>query len=173
MIHPRIAAIAILGISLASASCGGRSEGYYPVRGQVLYKGEPAAGAIVYFHPDKVAEPSAEVIASGVADSDGRFWLESGAKGDGALPGKYQVAVEWPEARESPAPADGAVTAEPARGKKRLNPAALKAANLKRRKLDRAPSDRLKGRYADKGKLLLSAEVKPLSNQLPPFELKD
>jgi hypothetical protein len=33
--------------------------------------------------------------------------------------------------------------------------------------------DRLKGRYADLSKPLLTAEVKPETNNLPPFELTD
>jgi hypothetical protein len=66
----------------------------YPVRGKVLYRGEPAVGAAVYFHRKDVADPLQEQILQGIVEQDGTFEL-AGANGKGALPGEYSVLIEW------------------------------------------------------------------------------
>jgi hypothetical protein len=127
--------------ALAAASCG-NAGGLYPVRGKVLYKGEPAAGATVSFvrkGGDRLHDPTPQ----GVVGEDGTFTL-AGPSGEGAAPGEYVVLVEWK---------DGA-------GRGRGRAPALTA------------PDRLKGRYLDANKPLLSAEVKPAANDLPSFELQ-
>jgi hypothetical protein len=124
------------------ASCG-RSNGLYPVRGRVLYEGQPAVGATVTFLRKGVADPLKESPPQGVVGEDGTFTL-TGPAGEGALPGEYVVLLEWKE---------GA-------GKRRGRAPALNA------------PDRLKKRYLDPNKPRLTATVEAKSNQLPPFDVK-
>ena len=49
MIKQCLAALAAVSVSFASSGCG-NPAGLFPVSGKVLYKGEPASGAVVYFH---------------------------------------------------------------------------------------------------------------------------
>src|SRR5262245_14836726 len=127
--------------ALAGAGCGD-AGGLYPVHGKVLFKGEPAVGATVYFVRKGAADPTREQTLQGVVAEDGSFTLASPA-GTGALPGAYVVLVEWKE---------GA-------GKKKGRSPALNA------------PDRLRHRYLNPNRPLLQTEVKPTANNLPPLEL--
>jgi hypothetical protein len=129
-------------LSLCCASCG-NSAGLYPVSGKVLSKGEPASGAMVTFVRKGVADPLSEPTPQGVVQEDGTFTL-AGPTGVGALPGEYIVLVEWKE---------GA-------GKGRGRAPALNAL------------DRLKQRYLDPNKPLLTATVEAKLNNLPTFEVE-
>src|SRR5262245_1382391 len=81
-------------VVLAGSGCGNR-VGLSPVTGKVLYKGEPAAGAVVYFHrhaePGTVSGPT----PYGTVEDDGSFSLATEGLGHGARPGMYSVLVEW------------------------------------------------------------------------------
>ena len=55
-----------------------------PVSGTVLYKGKPAAGVTVKFHP-KFDMGSVKFTPYGVTNKDGRFALNTAAPNDGAL----------------------------------------------------------------------------------------
>jgi hypothetical protein len=124
-------------------SCGG---GLNPVRGKVLFQGEPARGAVVVFHP-KNEDSLTTLRPSGVVDGDGNFTLSTTKPADGAAAGEYLVTITWPE--EAP-PAKPVMGTEP----------------------PPEPADRLKGRYADRTRSGLTAQVKSGANQLPPFEIK-
>jgi hypothetical protein len=113
------------------------------VSGKVLHNGEPAVGATVTFVRKGAADPLKEQTLQGTVGDDGTFTL-SGPAGDGAPAGEYVVLVEWKE---------GA-------GAKRGRAPALSA------------PDRLKKKYLDPNKPLLTATVESKSNTLPPFELK-
>jgi hypothetical protein len=126
---------------LAGAGCGD-SSGLYPVTGRVLSHGEPARGAVVYFHRKGVTDPLQEQVPQGVVGEDGTFALASPA-GAGALPGEYAVLIEWKE---------GAGQA-PGRGPRLTAP------------------DRFGGRYLDPNSTPFQAEVKAEKNNLPPFEI--
>jgi hypothetical protein len=142
--------------ALALAGCG-NSAGLVPVSGKVLYKGEAAKGAVVYFHRQGEPGTQRELVPFGVVQDDGRFSLFSDSLGSGALPGSYNVLVEWRDEKAS-----GIVPVK-AKGQTNL---------VKRTRIHAGP-DRLKGRYFDASKPLLQVEVKPRTNQLEPFELKD
>jgi hypothetical protein len=116
--------------------------GLYPVKGKVLYKGQPAVGAEVYFHRRDVGDRFQEQTPQGIVQEDGTFEL-TGPVGKGAMPGNYVVLVEWKEGS----------------GKVRGRSPGITA------------PDRLKGRYFNPNKPLLQTEVKSTTNDLPAFEL--
>jgi hypothetical protein len=135
----------VVGLGVVSTlviGCG-NSAGLYPVSGKVTYQGEPAVGATVMFVRKGAADPLKEVTPQGVVGEDGMFTL-SGPRGNGAVPGEYAVLIEWKE---------GA-------GKTKGRAPALNA------------PDRLKKKYLDPQKPLLTVTVEAKSNSLPPFELK-
>jgi hypothetical protein len=125
------------------ACAGCNSSGLYPVSGKVLFNGESAVGATVTFVRKGSVDPLKEQTLQGVVGDDGTFTL-SGPAGDGAPPGEYVVLIEWKE---------GA-------GKTKGRAPALSA------------PDRLKKKYLDPNKPLLTATVEAKSNTLPPFDLK-
>jgi hypothetical protein len=142
--------------ALAAGGCG-NPAGLVPVSGKLLYRGEPAAGAVVYFHrqpePGAVSTP----IPNGIVEDDGTFSLATDGLGRGARPGNYSVLVEWREEK------GGGIAPVKSRGKAKL---------VKRSRMRSGP-DRLKGRYLDLTKPLLHAEVAVSSTSLPAFELTD
>ena len=50
MIRSRILVIVAAALALMLTSCGGTAEGLEPVTGKVVCDGQPAAGAILFFH---------------------------------------------------------------------------------------------------------------------------
>ena len=77
--------------ALACTSCG---NGLNPVFGTVAYKGQPAAGAAVFFQRQG-ADLMNEPMIMGLVQLDGSFSLVCGDKGAGAPPGEYDVLIEW------------------------------------------------------------------------------
>jgi hypothetical protein len=152
MIRQWFVIVAGMGLCVGAPGCG-NTPGYYTVKGKVLYKGEPAAGAVVYFHPERA--PKSPTIPFGIVSDDGGFSLSSDRAGNGCPPGKYAVLVEW----RDPA-GDGVVPVKSA-GR----------SDLVKRSRVRSGPDRLKGRYLDISKPLIHAEVLPRPNTLDPFEL--
>jgi hypothetical protein len=146
--------LAAAALSIAPLGCG-NPPGLYPVYGKVLVKGEPAAGAVVYFHHEGPSAPSSPAIPFGIVEDDGSFSLTCDNLGNGCPPGKYAVLVEWRKgAGDEVVPAKTTGKTKPA----------------KRSRIRTGP-DRLGGRYFDISKPLLHAEVLPQSNTLPPLEL--
>jgi len=141
-------------LSTAPMGCG-NPPGLYPVHGTVLHNGEPAAGAVVYFHREGPAAGSPQTIPFGIVEDDGHFNLTCDNLGNGCPPGKYAVLVEWKDGS-----GDGVVPVN-TKGKTKL---------VKRSRVRSGP-DRLSGRYFDINKPLLHAEVLPQSNPLPAFEV--
>ncbi len=96
-------ACAVVPILLAVAGCG-RGENrvpVFPVQGQVLVNGKPAAGAQVVFHP---TDKAGRVRPSAVVGEDGKFRLTTFAAADGAPAGAYEVTVErWVSSNDNPA----------------------------------------------------------------------
>jgi hypothetical protein len=83
--------------ALAGCDSGPGKVAVYPVRGQVLYDGKPAAGVQVYFFPTSApGVPDIPANPHGVTGTDGRFTLTTFTDGDGAAPGGYQVVLYWP-----------------------------------------------------------------------------
>jgi hypothetical protein len=87
----RAPAVAI--VLLAAASCGPAGPKLHPVKGKVLYEGNPAAGASVVFEPVDGSGDTAK--PSGLVGPDGSFTLTTYPHGDGAPAGEYVVLVTW------------------------------------------------------------------------------
>jgi hypothetical protein len=83
------------------AGCG--SGNTSPVRGKVVFKdGSPLNGGLVRFRP---VDEKLQVSARGDIQEDGTFILGTYKDDDGAVPGKYQVAITpppRPKKREKP-----------------------------------------------------------------------
>ena len=83
------------------AGCGaGKSDGppeVFPVAGQVLVDGKPAAGIEVTLLPgDAPMVPRIPRNPHAVTGADGRFAIGTFRDGDGAAEGGYQVLLKWP-----------------------------------------------------------------------------
>jgi hypothetical protein len=78
-------------LALVCTSC---SNGLYPVSGKVTHKGQPAAGAAVFFKRPGVDSQNEHLIMGRVQE-DGSFTLVYGSQGQGAPPGEYDVLIEW------------------------------------------------------------------------------
>jgi hypothetical protein len=156
MLKRMVLVMAVATSSSALAGCG-KPAGLFPVSGKVLYRGEPAAGAVVYFHRKIEPGSSSGPIPSGIVENDGSFQLTSDDLGNGAKPGSYIVLVEW---RDN---SGDRVEVTTSKGKVK---------QVKRSRL-RSGGDRLKSRYFDINKPLLHAEVTAGTNPLAPFELSD
>jgi hypothetical protein len=135
------AAIAILFAS-CSRPTGPAKKVCYPVKGQVFAGSQPAAGAMVIFHPDGSTPddwpdgfPRAQVRA------DGSFEVGTYADNDGAPAGQYTVLITWTQGANSEDSEDTQMI------------------------------DRLKGRYSDPTKSQLKATVNSGPTELPPIRL--
>jgi hypothetical protein len=141
-------ALLALAVALASTGCGDdpNRQKTYKVRGHVVYKGQPASGALAIFHP-KTDDSMKAVRPTATVREDGSFDLTTYKDGDGAPEGEYHVLVQWLEDR---APV-----------------------GLSRPLKQGLAADFLKGRYNNRNKPQFSATVRPEKNELAPLELKD
>jgi len=82
---------------LIFAGCGQKSGAEYkvaPVRGKVIYNGQPVTSGGIRFRPIEVPgakEGSLGKPATGEVKSDGTFVLSTYGDGDGAVVGKHEV----------------------------------------------------------------------------------
>jgi hypothetical protein len=97
-----VGAAAVLALVALVPGCGDGRKPVFPVRGQVLdTKEQPAAGAVVIFHP--VAADSQDLAKPvGRVGEDGRFRLTTYKDGDGAPAGDYTITIQWPAPKKSP-----------------------------------------------------------------------
>ncbi len=99
----RYAMMPALGVLFTLMGCENVPETVtvYPVSGQILYDGKPAAGVQVFFVP--TSAPMVPQIPSNphaVTGPDGRFKISTYGEGDGAAEGGYQILLLWPETVE-------------------------------------------------------------------------
>ena len=80
---------------LLLVSCGTSGPELHPVRGQVLYEGQPAAGVQVVFQPAEQTEGKELAMPSGKTADDGSFTLQTYPHGEGAPVGEYIVLATW------------------------------------------------------------------------------
>jgi hypothetical protein len=133
---------ALMGFALL-VGCS-RGPRFNPVKGRVLWHGEPAAGARLIFHP--LAETPGVPKPSALVDENGYFHVGTYAPNDGAPAGEYIVTIDWFDLASQTASADVGETP--------------------------MSTDKLKGRYADPKRSSLHVTIKQGENTLPPFELK-
>ena len=81
----------MLALFVASGGCN-RATGIVtiPIRGEVLYKGQPLATGLVVYLPNGSGDARQ---ASGKIESDGTFVLTTFKGGDGVVPGDYRIVV--------------------------------------------------------------------------------
>jgi hypothetical protein len=72
------------------AGCGSRGTTTIPVRGEVLYNGQPMKEGTVVYLPKDSGEARQ---ASGRIQSDGSFVLTTFTNADGVVPGEYNIVV--------------------------------------------------------------------------------
>jgi hypothetical protein len=85
--------LAIVAVALCTgAGCAqkgaGEMPGLIPVKGKVIYKGQPLTKGVVRFEPDYFGRP-----AQGELQSDGTFSLSTLTKGDGVVAGHHKVSI--------------------------------------------------------------------------------
>jgi hypothetical protein len=79
-----------LTVAIFAAGCSSSNNPKtYPVTGQVTYRGQAVTSGIVLLTPE-----SSGHAATGNLEKDGSFRLTTFRKDDGAVPGKYRVAVQ-------------------------------------------------------------------------------
>lgn len=137
--------IATATLAVLLASCTGCAPGNprVPVTGKITVDGMPAEGAVLFFHPE---DGNMEWLASATADANGSFSLVSNME-PGAKPGKYKVAVTWPDPKVKPTESQkmmGMVEPGP---------------------------DLLKGKFGNKESSGLTAEIASDTKELPPIAL--
>jgi hypothetical protein len=89
---PTMLAAAVL--TLALPGCFENRKPVFPVRGKVLFRGQPAEGALVVFNPLDESDPQA-VKPQGMVGSDGSFEMSTYGEKDGAPAGEYIVSFVW------------------------------------------------------------------------------
>jgi hypothetical protein len=146
----RTRTLPVCSIALLAAGCA--NGGLSPVTGKVLVDGQPAGGAVVVFNP--AASPATmDRKPTAFTRPDGTFTIGTLKEDDGAAPGDYLVTVVWPGA------APAAKTA--VKGMAGADERAVEG------------GDQLKGKYRDAPTSALKVTVRPGSNDLPPFDLKN
>jgi hypothetical protein len=90
---PKLIALALAAVLLVPCggcgSAGGAVPTLIPVKGKVIYKGQPVSKGIVRFEPDGYGR-----MASGQLQSDGTFVLTTLKEGDGVVAGEHRVTIE-------------------------------------------------------------------------------
>lgn len=84
----------VFGLFCGGCSDDGRLE-TYPVLGQVIVNGEPAAGCTVTYVP-RESKLRGLIMPGGKTDEEGRFELTTYESKDGAPAGQYDVTLRWP-----------------------------------------------------------------------------
>lgn len=135
--------VALSVLVCVSCSGGGGGAGLNPVQGQVIYKNEPAVGALVTFHP-KAGNDIKTILPVGVVEKDGTFSIMTG-KDKGAPTGEYIVTIIWSEEIPSKQKGKG-MTMEGSETRDKLN-----------------------GAYANRGSSKFKVEIKSGANKLDPF----
>lgn len=78
--------------------CGGKEfdTALYPVEGEVYFRGKPAVGCIISFHPKGTEGAATGVACLGTADTAGKFRLTTREPFDGIAAGEYEVSFSLP-----------------------------------------------------------------------------
>lgn len=136
-------------LGVGCADDDGRLE-TYPVQGQVIINGQPAAGCTVAFVPND-PKLRGQIMPGGKADETGSFSLTTYETDDGAPAGEYGVTIRWPAQKTWPG----------------------KAREMAIDPVEPIGPDKLQGRLSSPQKSGLTVTVKEEENILPPFEFSD
>jgi hypothetical protein len=94
-----IGLLAGLGVIASWLGCSSSDEptlpARHPVQGKVMYRGQPAKGFRVTYHPLSDIGPL-QFAPSAITADDGSYRLQSYQPDDGAPLGDYAVTIEWP-----------------------------------------------------------------------------
>lgn len=134
-------AAALPALVVGCGKSGGDRPETYPVNGVVTYKGLPVPDAQVTFSPEGQGQ-----AAFGRTDAEGKYALTTFDSGDGAVAGRYKVAVTKFDAPTVAAAPTGSEYVPPEGQKKQ------KVAK---------PKNELPAKYATPQSSSLQAEVKP------------
>lgn len=157
--RPLVVAAALLA---AATGCGDKAVMLYPVHGQVKFRGNPAAGALVVFHDVRPADQLKDIpIPRATAQADGTFRLTCFGAREGAPAGKYRITIVLPEAVLPAEPTTEASDGDSAPSGAVVDPESAPS-----------PRDLLKARYADPATSGLEATVVEGDNNLPAFDLE-
>jgi hypothetical protein len=99
----RALALTLASLVVLMPSCSkDHQKATYPVHGRVVdADNQPAAGALIIFHPVE-PDPNDLNKPRAYVEADGSFALTTHTKGDGAPEGEYLVSIEWPPPRTNP-----------------------------------------------------------------------
>ncbi|MEZ6098236.1 MAG: hypothetical protein R3E01_04625 [Pirellulaceae bacterium] len=90
----------VLATLAACGSCGDGRLACYPVSGSVTYRGQPAAGARMIFHPIGGSSELQCQRPVATVQEDGSFAVTTFFKSDGAPVGEYTVTIIWVHNRQ-------------------------------------------------------------------------
>ena len=137
-----------------AAGCGGQAPTVplHPTTGRVLFQGQPLEGVQVTFRPITAGEGQAAPASVAKTDRDGKFQLVTalGPEGrtiEGAPAGEYAVALAPPGRSET--------------------------ADFFHKDAARATTSPIGNRYSNAQTSGLKATIKPGTNELAPFDLKE
>jgi hypothetical protein len=134
-----------VGLLAVFAGCSEEGPKVYPVSGQLLVNGQPAAGATVFFHRVSAAAPANDAASASrpfaIVQADGTFQPTTYLKNDGVAEGEYVLTVVWP-------------TRTMIEGEEIEGP------------------DQLRGRYAQAASPATKVKVVPGENKIPPIHLQ-
>ena len=81
----------------ACSESGPPRKATFPVTGQVLVDGKPAAALEVTMHDVNGMDPKQPTLSSTYTDDSGKFSLSTYEEGDGVPEGEYLVSFQWGE----------------------------------------------------------------------------
>jgi hypothetical protein len=133
---------------VSALGCGSAGPAMQQVSGNVATKqGKPCDNALIVFHPQEAERVNASKPFA-KTDSQGNFKLTTDVEGDGALIGKYGVTIVWQTTgKDSKLSLSGEGEA--------------------------AGADKLKGKYANPSKPLITADVKSGSDNRFDFTVEE
>lgn len=82
-------------ITEESGNVPGQGKAATPASGQVFYRGSPAPGAEIVFHPLRTTGQKRADNARGRVEADGSFRLTTYRAFDGAVAGEHEVSITW------------------------------------------------------------------------------
>jgi hypothetical protein len=96
----------LVALLFSHTGCGPKKSELIPVRGELMYQGNPARGALVQFRPVMGADkPWPSGYPRGEVQADGTFEIGTETSNDGAPVGEYIITVTWmvsPSGSEDP-----------------------------------------------------------------------